>query len=80
MEYDSIVKIVLQGAEKRKVKGDRYYVYCLDIAHESGKHAVVWRRYSEFDGLRETLIALRKFFGASNISPQRLSPRSPFAI
>ena len=38
--------------------GDKYYVYLLHVAYASGKLSDVWRRYSEFDALRETLSGL----------------------
>jgi hypothetical protein len=58
MDYDHITGIVLRGAEKRKHKGDKYYAYCLAIMRDDGRVEQVWRRYSEFDALRETLVAL----------------------
>jgi hypothetical protein len=57
---DPAVSIKVLGTEKFKHKHDKFYAYCLAVSHKSGKHVNIWRRYSEFDSLRETLESLLK--------------------
>ena len=59
----------MSGAEKRRDDG-KYYSYKIDVVYESGKKVTVWRRYKQFDALRETI---QQIIGSSYVLPKLTS-------
>jgi hypothetical protein len=55
-----LTEVQVVGAEKRRKDSEKYYAYCLRAGYSNAKTHTVWRRYSEFDGLQQTLQALSK--------------------
>ncbi|EDQ93137.1 uncharacterized protein MONBRDRAFT_22586 [Monosiga brevicollis MX1] len=60
MEVDPVSLCEIPTAEKRRDNNGRnkHYVYEVVVTHASGLVVRVWRRYSQFDALRETLLNL----------------------
>lgn len=54
---DRIVEVSIIGTEKRR-EGGKHYVYRMIVVFASGCADHVWRRYSQFDALRETMAGI----------------------
>eukprot|EP00053_Salpingoeca_punica_P017945 m.173993 g.173993 ORF g.173993 m.173993 type:complete len:886 (+) comp17324_c5_seq4:27-2684(+) len=49
--------VQIAGAEKRR-EGGKHYVYEIRVTYDSAKTTRIWRRYRQFDDLRETMLGL----------------------
>lgn len=68
---DAVAGVAIHGAEKRR-EGGKHYVYHLAVTFTSGKVVHVWRRYSQFDALRETMLSI---LGPTTVLPKLTSKR-----
>ncbi|EGD76124.1 hypothetical protein PTSG_00831 [Salpingoeca rosetta] len=49
-----VVEFAIPSAEKRR-EGGKHYVYEIVVTYEGGTKVRIWRRYSQFDALRDTI-------------------------
>eukprot|EP00037_Helgoeca_nana_P000619 m.22537 g.22537 ORF g.22537 m.22537 type:complete len:717 (-) comp10760_c0_seq2:1166-3316(-) len=77
MDKSGIIRCDIEGYEKRPGTKDvgKHYVYRIRIEYASGKVDRVWRRYSQFDALKQTLSVFLKKDGVDAIDDLKLTPK-----
>ncbi len=72
---DTVSNVTIAEPEKRRDEGGKYYAYRVEVRFASGRSALVWRRYSQFDALHDTVAGVLRAAKSAVALPRLTSKR-----